>query len=410
MNACIITVGDELLIGQILNTNSAWIAQKLNELGIQVKWQLTIGDEKKELFENLTEFLIKSDIIIITGGLGPTSDDITKPTLCEFFNSRLIFNKNILEHVEKFVVSRGGILNELNKSQAYVPDNAITLFNPIGTAPGLWFNKNDKTVIAMPGVPFEMEKMMTDHVIPLLKSHCQLSNIFHRTINTQGIPEARLAEMLNSWEKSLPNKIKVAYLPSPGMVRIRLSLYDADNEDLLKKYENELHKIIGNNIWGYDNDSLEKIIGALLLERNKTLATAESCTGGNISKTIVSVPGSSRYFIGGIVAYSNDIKINQLGVNEDIIKKYGAVSKEVVEMMVANVIKKFKSDYGIAVSGIAGPDGGTVEKPVGTVYISVGDNNKVLTQKFNFADNRERNIIKSTYSALNMLRMFINSN
>ena len=410
MNACIITVGDELLIGQILNTNSAWIAQKLNELGIQVKWQLTIGDEKKELFENLTEFLIKSDIIIITGGLGPTSDDITKPTLCEFFNSRLIFNKNILEHVEKFVVSRGGILNELNKSQAYVPDNAITLFNPIGTAPGLWFNKNDKTVIAMPGVPFEMEKMMTDQVIPLLKSHCQLSNIFHRTINTQGIPEARLAEMLNSWEKSLPNKIKVAYLPSPGMVRIRLSLYDADNEDLLKKYENELHKIIGNNIWGYDNDSLEKIIGALLLERNKTLATAESCTGGNISKTIVSVPGSSRYFIGGIVAYSNDIKINQLGVNEDIIKKYGAVSKEVVEMMVANVIKKFKSDYGIAVSGIAGPDGGTVEKPVGTVYISVGDNNKVLTQKFNFADNRERNIIKSTYSALNMLRMFINSN
>jgi len=350
MNACIITVGDELLIGQILNTNSAWIAQKLNELGIQVKWQLTIGDEKKELFENLTEFLIKSDIIIITGGLGPTSDDITKPTLCEFFNSRLIFNKNILEHVEKFVVSRGGILNELNKSQAYVPDNAITLFNPIGTAPGLWFNKNDKTVIAMPGVPFEMEKMMTDQVIPLLKSHCQLSNIFHRTINTQGIPEARLAEMLNSWEKSLPNKIKVAYLPSPGMVRIRLSLYDADNEDLLKKYENELHKIIGNNIWGYDNDSLEKIIGALLLERNKTLATAESCTGGNISKTIVSVPGSSRYFIGGIVAYSNDIKINQLGVNEDIIKKYGAVSKEVVEMMVANVIKKFKSDYGIAVS------------------------------------------------------------
>jgi len=408
MKAEIISIGDELLIGQIINTNSSWIATQLNLIGIMVNRVTAIGDSKQQILSSIDEAMHRSQIVLITGGLGPTSDDITKPALCEYFNTTLVFDAKVFSQIEIFLKIHGGSMNELNRSQALVPQNATVIQNYFGTAPGLWFRKNDTNFISMPGVPFEMEAMMLNNIIPEIKNLFKLPVIYHKTILTTGIPESKLALNIKNWENFLPKDIKLAYLPSPGIVRLRLSgfgtslIKDRIEEEILK-----LKEILGDAIYGYDDDKLENEIGKLLTSINKTLSTAESCTGGNIARLITSVSGSSEYFLGGIIAYSNKIKIRNLGVDKEIIKEHGAISKDVVESMAKGAIKVLNSDYAIAVTGIAGPTGGTKEKPIGTTWIAVASNDNIISGKFSFGDNRERNIIRSSIAALNMLRTFI---
>lgn len=382
MNADIVSIGDELLIGQVINTNSSWIARQLNLIGIKVKKMITIGDIKQEIILTLKESSQNSNIIFITGGLGPTSDDITKPALCEYFNTSMRFDDEVFSIVDQFVSKRGGFMNDLNREQAMVPVSARIIKNKIGTAPGLLFEKDSVIYISMPGVPFEMEAMMNESILPLIKEQFHLPIIFHKTILTTGIPESKLAITIEKWENQLPEDIKLAYLPSPGMVRLRLSGYG--NETLINSISKEVDKlklILRDAIYGFDSDTMESVVGGLLKSRNKTLATAESCTGGNVARLITSVSGSSEYFKGSIVAYSNDIKTNHLKVPIDLINSKGSVSKEVVELMAKNIVDIFNCDYSIAISGIAGPTGGTKKKPVGLVWIAVASKEKKSYQK-----------------------------
>ena len=406
MTADILTIGDEILIGQIVNTNSVWIAQQLNLLGIKVNRMVSIGDTLDEILNALDESSKRSNFVFITGGLGPTSDDITKPALCEYFNTTLRFDEAVYAQIEEFLKARGGSMNPLNHGQAMVPASAKILNNVIGTAPGLWFEKNNVIYISMPGVPFEMESLMKNKVIPELKARFNMPFIYHRTILTIGIPESKLALTIEDWEKQLPANVRLAYLPSPGLVKLRLSaMGNPSVKNLVEAEITKLHKIIGESIYGYDNDTMESVVGKLLKEKNATLSLAESCTGGNISKLITSVSGSSEYYKGGVVAYSNVVKTNQLNVSSELILKYGAVSQEVVEKMAINILNIFESNYSIAISGIAGPDGGSIEKPVGTVWIAIGSKKGVKSQKFVVGDNRERNITRASIIALNMLRI-----
>jgi nicotinamide-nucleotide amidase len=408
MTTDIITIGDELLIGQVVNTNAAWIAQQLNLIGFRVNRMVTVSDSKSEIIAALREANQHSDVVVITGGLGPTSDDITKPVLCEYFNTSLRFDEEVYRHVESYVLSLGGTMNELNKAQANVPVDCIVLPNYIGTAAGMWFEKEKIVFVSLPGVPFEMEKLMSEQVLPKLQEKFHISKIFHRTILTQGIGESRLAETILEWEKQLPPNLKLAFLPSPGIVKLRLSVYNDENGGIIvAREEKKLLPLIMEYVYGYDDDTLESIIGKYFRKNEKTLSTAESCTSGNIARLITSVSGSSDYFKGGIVAYANEIKVNELGVPQDQLDFYGAVSKQVVELMAIGVIKKFKTDYSIAVSGIAGPTGGSTEKPVGTVWIAVANESKVVSNKYSFGNSRERNVTRATITALNMLRKFI---
>jgi nicotinamide-nucleotide amidase len=409
MNADIVSIGDELLIGQVINTNSSWIARQLNLIGIKVKKMITIGDIKQEIILTLKESSQNSNIIFITGGLGPTSDDITKPALCEYFNTSMRFDDEVFSIVDQFVSKRGGFMNDLNREQAMVPVSARIIKNKIGTAPGLLFEKDSVIYISMPGVPFEMEAMMNESILPLIKEQFHLPIIFHKTILTTGIPESKLAITIEKWENQLPEDIKLAYLPSPGMVRLRLSGYG--NETLINSISKEVDKlklILRDAIYGFDSDTMESVVGGLLKSRNKTLATAESCTGGNVARLITSVSGSSEYFKGSIVAYSNDIKTNHLKVPIDLINSKGSVSKEVVELMAKNIVDIFNCDYSIAISGIAGPTGGTKKKPVGLVWIAVASKEKkIVSEKFLFGDSRDRNITRASAAALNLLRIYI---
>lgn len=406
--ASILTIGDEILIGQIVNTNAAFIARQLNLFGAEVVKTLTVGDKKQEILNALENCGKEADIVLITGGLGPTSDDITKPALCEYFNTHLRFDEQVYQMVEAFVKKRNGVMNPLNKAQANVPINAKVLLNYTGTAPGLWLEKDNVVYISMPGVPFEMEKMLVEHVLPELKKHFNLGNIYHKTVLTTGIAESLLAIKLENWEKQLPAPVKLAYLPSPGMVKLRLSVYEhVDAENLVAHEIEKLNAVLGESIWGFDIDTMETVVGTLLKNKGKTLATAESCTGGNIARLITSVPGSSQYFKGAIVAYSNEVKIEQLGVPVELIEKHGAVSREVVESMALGALKVLKSNCSISVSGIAGPDGGTSEKPVGTVWIAVAVGEKLVSKKFLVGDHRERNIAISSSLALDMLRKLL---
>ncbi len=409
MNADIVSIGDELLIGQVINTNSSWIARQLNLIGIKVKKMITIGDIKQEIILTLKESSQNSNIIFITGGLRPTSDDITKPALCEYFNTSMRFDDEVFSIVDQFVSKRGGFMNDLNREQAMVPVSARIIKNKIGTAPGLLFEKDSVIYISMPGVPFEMEAMMNESILPLIKEQFHLPIIFHKTILTTGIPESKLAITIEKWENQLPEDIKLAYLPSPGMVRLRLSGYG--NETLINSISKEVDKlklILRDAIYGFDSDTMESVVGGLLKSRNKTLATAESCTGGNVARLITSVSGSSEYFKGSIVAYSNDIKTNHLKVPIDLINSKGSVSKEVVELMAKNIVDIFNCDYSIAISGIAGPTGGTKKKPVGLVWIAVASKEKkIVSEKFLFGDSRDRNITRASAAALNLLRIYI---
>lgn len=407
MKAEIITIGDELLIGQVVDTNSAWIARELNMVGISVSQITSIADDHEHIIKTLTEASDRADIIIMTGGLGPTRDDITKIALCDFFKTHLIFDQKSFENIERIFTVRGYTMTELNRKQAEVPAACETLLNENGTAPGMWFRHNGKIYISLPGVPFEMKALMTNHVLPLLKP---LSSkvIMHKTILTQGVGESFLADKIKDWETALPLNFKLAYLPQPGIVRLRLSATGSSEEELKQVLDEQLlylYSLIPEYIFGEDEDSLESIVGQLLKDHNLKLATAESCTGGYIAHLITSVPGSSDYYTGSVISYSNEVKINSLGVKTSTIEDFGAVSKETVIEMAEGVMEKLGADCAIAVSGIAGPDGGTPEKPVGTVWIAIiTPYTGIVTRKFLFGEHRERNIRRSALAALDLLR------
>ncbi len=407
MLAELITIGNELLSGKTTDTNAAWLGRKLNLLGIKVTRITSVQDTKQDILEILEETSTRSDLIILSGGLGPTSDDVTKPALCEFFNTGLIFSPEIFSHIESLLEKRNCPVNEYNRRQAEVPESAIILFNDEGTAPGLLFKKESRIYISLPGVPFELKTLFEERVVPELKAYFALPFIHSRTVLTQGSFEANLAELLKDFEAELPPDVSISYLPSPGIIKLHLRTTGNDPMLLGKNIDNQilkLQKIIPEYITGFDDDTLEKVIGKILGRGSYTLSVAESCTGGAIASLITSVPGSSGYFKGGIVAYSNEIKRDQLAIDKFLIDKYGAVSKQVVEDMATNVRLLFNSTYSIAISGIAGPSGGTNEKPVGTIWIAVSGMGSLVSSKFRFGDNRQRNIARASATALNMLR------
>jgi nicotinamide-nucleotide amidase len=409
--ASVLTIGDELLIGQTINTNAAWIGRELALVNIQVKKNLTISDEKSEIIAAIDSLLNDSSILIITGGLGPTKDDITKYTLAEYFSMNLKRNQEVLERIESFFKIRGREMLEVNRQQADLPENCRVIENRSGTASGMWFEKDGKIVVSMPGVPYEMKEMMSEIIIPELVKRFKPEAVFHRTILTQGIGESSLAEILKDWENDLrKNGNSLAYLPSPGIVKLRVSSGGRsipELKNIVDTYCEKLNLLIPEWIYGEGEDKLEGLVGKLLMEKGKTLSTAESCTGGYISHLITSVSGSSSYYMGSVVSYSNRIKINQLNVDEKLFTTVGAVSKEVVEQMALGVKEKLKTDYSIAVSGVAGPDGGSEEKPVGTVWIAIGTPDGVVSKKYLFENNRERNIRRSALTSLNMLRKIL---
>ncbi|MEI6748101.1 MAG: competence/damage-inducible protein A [Bacteroidales bacterium] len=406
MKAEIITIGDELLIGQVVDTNSAWMADQLNLLGINIHQITSISDSREHILSTLNEATLRADIILITGGLGPTNDDITKQTLSEYFDSPLVFNEGAYKQIEQLFGQRGFPVTPLNRLQAMLPGSCTPLPNECGTAAGMWFEKDNTIYISMPGVPFEMKSIMTQEVLPRLAS---LNNevIVHKTILTQGVGESFLAATIADWENRLPAHIKLAYLPQPGLVRLRLSASGSDFDKLhsqISQITLELANLIPEYIFGYDNDTLEEVIGKQLLSLKLTLATAESCTGGYTAHLITSISGSSEYFKGSIVAYSNEIKENLLGVKHDTIVKSGAVSEETVKEMAVGARIKLDTYCAIAISGIAGPSGGTDEKPVGTTWIAISSPAGLVAEKFLLGEHRGRNIRKAGIAALNMLR------
>jgi nicotinamide-nucleotide amidase len=410
MLAEIITIGDEILIGQVIDTNSAWIAESLNRIGIGVIQITSVPDQEPAIIQAIDQAGIRASIIFITGGLGPTRDDITKNVLASYFGGKLVRNDEALVMIKDFLGSRGVDMNELNLGQAMVPDNCNVIPNRWGTAPGMWFRKDDKDFISMPGVPYEMKGMMTGFILPELRKKYNLPVILHRTVVTQGIPESHLARLLQEYEDTLSKEIKLAYLPSPGIVRLRLSITGKDRnktENILKGELERLLKIVSDHVVATEDEKLEKVIGELLYKKGSTLSMAESCTGGMIAHLITSIPGSSRYFTGSVVAYSNEIKEKMLGVKKKSLISFGAVSEQVVTEMAAGALKHFGTDYSIATSGIAGPDGGTDEKPVGLVWISVASSDRIITEKFHFGNQRDTNIQKASLTALNMLRKLI---
>lgn len=412
MKAELITIGDEILIGQIVDTNSAWMAEQLNLIGVNVVQISSISDGADQIKIALDQALSRADIVLITGGLGPTKDDITKTTLAEYFNDELVTDQSVIDHIEQLFGRFGKTITDLNRQQADLPSKCIALKNRQGTAPGMWFDHEGKVIVSMPGVPYEMKGLMKDEVIPRITEFADLPVIVHRTVLTTGIGESWLSDKIEGWEVNLPSFVKLAYLPSPGRVRLRLSASGSNRNELMAAVDTaigELKSIIGHLIYGEDTDSLQEVVGQLLLERNATLSTAESCTGGSIAGAITSVSGASAYFMGSIVSYDNEVKIGQLGVKPETLDAVGAVSEEVVCQMAEGVKSRLKTDYSIATSGIAGPTGGTEEKPVGTVWIAVSGTNGTQAKKFLFGDVRERNISRSVTAALNMLRIELNS-
>lgn len=407
ISAEVITIGDEILFGQITDTNTQFISEKLSQIGIKTIRKSSVGDSKDEILKIFAEATTRAQIIIITGGLGPTKDDITKHTICEFFNDNLVMHEPTLAHVTSFFEKRGRPMLEINKQQALVPSKAKVLFNDWGTAPGMWIENNEKIFVSLPGVPYEMKLILENRVIPEIKSYFQTPFIFHKMIHTSGLGESYLAELIKDWEDNLPQHMKLAYLPSLGIVKLRITA-TGENQKLLaqetEKQVIDLQKLIPNYIFGYDADAkLEEVVGKLLLSKYKTISTAESCTGGYISHLLTSISGSSAYYKGSVISYSNEIKISELDINEDIINLKGAVSEEVVKQMAENVRKKLNTDYAISTSGITGPNGGTDEKPVGTVWVAIANREKVISKKFVFGNIRENNIRLSAVNALKML-------
>ncbi|MBE0649891.1 MAG: competence/damage-inducible protein A [Bacteroidales bacterium] len=408
MNAEIINIGDELLIGQVVNTNASWLASEMNKAGISVVQITTIADDDYAIKAALDQASERAQIIIISGGLGPTRDDITKKSLAEYFNSEMIFDEGTFENVKKIFSLRHYEVTEVNKMQALIPEKCIPLQNNNGTAPGMWFEKDDKVFVSLPGVPYELKSLFSDEVIVRLAKRYKLGAVVHKTIMTTGVGESFLAAKIKDWEDNLPPYVKLAYLPQPGLVRLRLSAKGPDKQALeneLQQLTEALKQYVPEVIYGYDDMSLEEAIGNLLKEKGKTIATAESCTGGYIAHLITSIAGSSDYYKGSIISYSNEVKMNLLGVSSASLEEYGAVSQDVVEQMATGARERLKTDYAMATSGIAGPDGGTEEKPVGTTWIALAGPNGVISQRFHFGEHRGRNIRRSALVALNMLRM-----
>ena len=409
MNAEIITIGDEILIGQIVDTNSAFICKELNKIGVSVYQITSVQDDKEHILKALKEAKANVDIIIMTGGLGPTKDDITKKTLCTYFNDQLIENKEVLQHVEdlfsKYISTP---ISDLNRKQALVPSKAIVLKNRFGTAPGMWIEKKDKVFISLPGVPYEMRGLINYELLPRLQSKYHCPFILHRTLMTYGLGESAIANRLEKWEESLPAYIKLAYLPNLGKVRLRLSAKGFDKtliEAKMDELSSELMSLVGDIFVGFEeSSSLEAIVGKLLLKKNYTLATAESCTGGTIAEMITSVPGASQYFLGSVVSYNERIKKDVLGVSEKSIKKYSVVSAKVSEEMALGIQKLYGADFAIGVTGNAGPTKDKTDASLGVVFISIATPDKVITEEFNFGQPREKVIQKAAVKSLEMLR------
>lgn len=410
MTAEIITIGDEILIGQIIDSNSAWMAEKLNLAGIKVHQISSISDDETQIINTLDEASARVDLVLMTGGLGPTKDDITKQSLCKYFNTKLVLNEEVFADIKALFERRGFPFLKENKSQAELPANCKIIRNHRGTASGMWFEKNNTVFVSMPGVPYEMKHLMETGVIPKLKKEFKLPVIVHRTILTYGYIESELSHLIEEWELNLPKGMKLAYLPSLERLRLRLSIRGNDKlalEKLVAKEEKKLHAIIGDAIFGHEEESLQEVVGQLLKKQGKTLATAESCTGGNIARLITEIAGSSEYFRGSVVAYDNNIKEEVLQVGKDDLLQYGAVSKQVVEQMALGVKKIMGTDYAIATSGIAGPGGGTEEKPVGTIWIAVAGPDILFSKKYTFGTERLFNIRRTTSVALNKLRKIL---
>lgn len=406
----IITIGDELLIGQTIDTNSAWMALELNKIGVWVKRRVAVGDNREDIWQAVDHESNEADIILITGGLGPTADDITKPLLCDYFGGKMIVNEEVLQHVKNIFRRLNRPLIERNLKQAEVPDVCEVLMNERGTAPGMLFRKGKKVFISMPGVPHEMKGLMSKKVLPLLQAEFQMPFILHRTLLTAGVGESFIAEKIQSWEEALPEAVKLAYLPNYGMVRLRLTTQTNEKEKAEQELDRlfvELQELVKEWLIIDKDEPLEKALGDLLISKNKSLSTAESCSGGYIAHLLTSVPGSSLYFKGTVVAYSYDAKETILGVNHSTLETKGAVSEETITEMFNGLMNATTADYGIATSGIMGPGGGTDDKPVGTVWVAVGSREKMVAKRLQFRFDRAKNIELTATNALLMLFQFV---
>ena len=406
----IITIGDEILIGQVIDTNSAWMARELNSEGFQVVQITSVPDVQEHIIEAFTNAFKRADIVLVTGGIGPTKDDITKQTLCKFFNTELIFNEEAYQNVIRQISGRSVAMNELNRCQAYIPACCTPIINGAGTAPVTWFEQDGKVLVSMPGVPREMMWAMKNEILPRLKSHFNTPILIYRTIIVKDYAESQLAIKLEEWENALPSFIKLAYLPQVGYIRLRLTGKNEDEKllnDVIKEEVDKLREILGSAVVATEDIAPDLMISRMLKELGLTLSTAESCTGGNIARLLTLHPGSSVFFKGGVVAYSNEVKENILGVNPKDIENYGAVSREVVEQMAQGARKFLNTDIAVATSGIAGPDGGTPQKPVGTVWIAACDGQKTISKQYQFGNFRERNIEKATFAAIFLVKELV---
>ena len=407
----VITIGDELLYGQTLDTNTQWMGQELNRIGVKIIRKTSIGDRKEDIISALDEASTRADIMLITGGLGPTKDDITKATLAAYFDSPISIRPQALKDLKALFAQRNFPLTALNEQQAALPEKCEMVPNTMGTAPGMWFEQAGKVYVSMPGVPYEMKAMMTQTVLPRLQETFALPVIFHQMIQTVGIGESWLAEKIEDWENALPEHIKLAYLPSFGKVKLRLTAV-GDNllqlEQAVADQVQQLEPLIKKYLFGYGDISLEEAVGRDLMKAGKTLALAESCTGGFVAHRVTSVPGSSRYFRGGLVPYDNSLKMSPLGVQEKVLRQYGAVSEETVREMAENVRKLLRANVGLATSGIAGPGGGTSEKPVGTIWIALADESHTVAKKLTLTNDRLVNIQRTNVAVLNLLRLHLN--
>ena len=414
MNVTIINIGDELLIGQVVNTNASTMSRMLTEAGMEVKRTVVVGDIHKDIWEAVDTAMSEGDAVLVTGGLGPTKDDITKKLLCEYFNSELVENETALENVRRIFAARGYELTPVNRAQALVPKCCEVLNNDLGTAPCMWFVREGKVLVSMPGVPFEMDWLMRNRVIPKLQETFQTETIINKNILVQGIGESFLSDLIEPWELALPKNIKLAYLPVAGMVKLRLTgripNSPSNRNTLITQINNaveNLYAIAGQYIVGEDCETLDELVHKTLITKDKTLATAESCTGGNIARLLTAQAGASTYFKGGVVAYSNEVKKSALGVKHSTLEAHGAVSEETVREMVEGVRERLGADYAIATTGIAGPTGGTAEKPVGTVWVAVADATHTVTQLMHYGDRRQQTIDRTTNQAYSMLMKLI---
>lgn len=407
IRAEIITIGDEILYGQITDTNTQWISAELDKIGIRTVRKSSVGDSEEAILQIFEEASVRAELVIVTGGLGPTKDDITKKTFCKYFETSLETHPQALIELKAYFHKRGREVTGLNIGQAELPTNATFISNTMGTAPGMWFEKNGVVYISMPGVPYEMKGMMSLTLLPKIQAYFKTPVIFHKVIRTIGIGESLLAELIEPWEDALPENLKLAYLPSVGNVKLRLTAFGEDLSTLEEAVAIQLEKvfpIIKEYVYGYGNDELEEVVGRLLKANNMTVSVAESCTGGYLGHQFTKVAGSSAYFMGGVLAYDNSVKINQLGVNPETLSSFGAVSEQTVVEMAQNIRKICNTTFGLSTSGIAGPDGGSDEKPVGTIWIAIATETKTITKKLTLGGAREQNIHLTSINILNLLR------